>query len=102
MEEIPDACTLPTAERPVRVAEFDAFFESVQRVTRPRPTRLDLLVPRAAEATARRLAERESACCSFFTFEFADLEADVEMRISVPPAHVEVLDALQARAHAVG
>jgi hypothetical protein len=48
VEEIPDACTLPTAERPVRVAEFDAFFESVHKVTRPQPTRLDLLVPRDA------------------------------------------------------
>jgi hypothetical protein len=65
----PDACTLPTAERPLRVAEFDDIFASVVRAERPDPTRLDLVVPRAVEAAARDLARRESDCCSFFTIE---------------------------------
>jgi hypothetical protein len=64
----PDACTLPTAERP-RVAEFDDIFTSVVRAERQDPTRLDPEVPRAVEAAARDLARRESDCCSFFTFE---------------------------------
>ncbi len=86
----------------MRVAEFDAFFESVRRVERPQPTRLELTVPCHAEATARGLAERESACCSFFTFEFADAGSDLVMRISVPPAHIEVIDALEARIQKIG
>jgi hypothetical protein len=93
----PAACTLPTAERPLRLIDFDRFLASVQRFDRPRPTRLDLTIPRAAETAGRRLAERESACCSFFTFEFEPAAQDVMIRIGVPADQVEVLDALQAR-----
>ena len=35
----PDACTLPTVERPLRVAEFDDLFTAVRRSERPQPTR---------------------------------------------------------------
>ncbi|MDT5372189.1 MAG: hypothetical protein QOC62_6620 [Mycobacterium sp.] len=93
----PDACTLPTAQRPLRVAAFDDLFTAVRRSQRPQPTRLDLVLPRAVEAAGRDLARRESECCSFFTFEFESLGDDVVMHIAVPPEHVEVLDALQAR-----
>jgi hypothetical protein len=94
----PDACTLPTSERPLRVAEFEEFFAAVLQSTRPQPTRLDLVVPRAAETTGRDLADRESECCSFFTFEFEPTGDDVVMHISVPPNQVDVLDALEAHA----
>jgi len=97
----PDACTLPTAQRPLRVAEFDDVFTAARRSQRPAPTRLDLVLPRAVESAARDLARRESECCSFFTFEFEslgdDLGDDVVMHIAVPPEHVGVLDALEAR-----
>jgi hypothetical protein len=93
----PDACTLPTPERPVRVAEFDDLFSHALRAQRPEPTRLDLVIPREAQATARELARRESECCSFFTFEFAQADDNVVMRISVPPQQVDVLDAIEAR-----
>jgi hypothetical protein len=93
----PDACTLPTAQRPLRVAAFDDLFTAVRRWQRPQPTRLDLVLPRAVEAAGRDLARRESECCSFFTFEFESVGDDVVMHIAVPPEHVGVLDALQAR-----
>jgi hypothetical protein len=93
----PDACTLPTTERPLRVAEFDDLFTAVLRSTRPEPTRLDLVVPRGLEAAGRDLARRETECCSFFTFGFESAGDEVVMHIGVPPEHVEVLDALQAR-----
>jgi hypothetical protein len=93
----PDACTLPTAQRPLRVAEFDDVFTAVRRSQRPQPTRLDLVLPRAVESAGRDLARRESECCSFFTFEFESRGDDVVMHIGVAPEHVEVLDALQAR-----
>ena len=94
----PDACTLPTAERPLRVAEFDDLFTFVVRAERREPQRLDLVLRRDIEATARDLARRESECCSFFTFAFESADDGVVMHIAVPPEHVEVLDALEARA----
>jgi hypothetical protein len=93
----PDACTLPITERPLRVAEFDELFTALRRSERPEPTRLDLVLPRDVEAAGRDLVRRESECCSFFTFEFEPAGDDVVMHIGVPPEHVEVLDALQAR-----
>jgi len=96
----PDACTLPMAERPLRIAEFDDLFTFVVRAERRAPTLLDLALPRNVEVTARDLARRESECCSFFTFEFESVGDDVVMRIGVPPERAEVLDALEARAAA--
>ena len=96
----PDACTLPTTERPLRVAEFDDLFTFLVRAERREPKRLDLVLRRIVEAPARDLARRESECCSFFTFEFEAVGEDLVMRIGVPPEHVAVLDALEARATA--
>ncbi|NNH71654.1 hypothetical protein HLB23_17595 [Nocardia uniformis] len=92
----PDACTLPTAQQPTRVAEFDALLsESVRAHTRPNRTRLELRLAADAVPAARDLAQRESECCEFFTFEF-DADGTV-MGITVPPGHIDILDALQAR-----
>lgn len=93
----PDACTLPTAERPLRVAEFDDLFTFVVRAERRGPQRLDLVLRSIVEGPARDLSRRESECCSFFTLEFESIGDGLLMRIGVPPQHVEVLDALQAR-----
>ncbi|MCU1639849.1 MAG: hypothetical protein JWN03_124 [Nocardia sp.] len=93
---VPDSCTLPTAEQPFRVAEFATFFaESVQAATRTAPTRLDLALAAGADSTARDLAARESGCCSFFTFAFTEDGSETVMRIDVPTAYVEVLDAFE-------
>jgi hypothetical protein len=94
---VPDACTLPTSERPLRVAEFDELFAFVSHAERRGPQLLDLVLPRDVGTDARNLADRESECCSFFTFEFEQGGDEVVMHISVPPAHVEVLDAIEAR-----
>lgn len=92
---VPDACRLPSAERPLRVAEFSGLFAVVIDTQRCDPTRLDLVIPRDIEAAARDLARRESECCAFFTFEFDGAGDDVVMRIEVPVAHTEVLDAIE-------
>jgi hypothetical protein len=101
-----DACTLPTAERPLRKAEFDAVFAAAHgRGQRLSATRLRLSVAGGSdlEATIRDLAARETACCSFFTFTVGAPEAGrVRLDIEVPPAHIEVLDAIAARIDAVG
>lgn len=94
----PEACTLPTADRPLRIAEFDDLFTFVVRAERRAATLLDLVLRRIVEDVARDLARRESQCCEFFTFHFEAAGDDVVMHIGVPPRHVDVLDALEARA----
>ncbi|MBU3065909.1 hypothetical protein KO481_30860 [Nocardia sp. NEAU-G5] len=100
---VPDSCTLPTAAQPMRVAEFDRFFaDAVQRTDRTDRTRLELLIDADAEPLGRDLAERETSCCSFFTFTFEPAGAGaVRMRIDVPAVHVDVLDALESHVGAV-
>jgi hypothetical protein len=93
----PEACTLPTTERPLRAAEFDDLFTAVQRSERRGPTRLDLVLLRDVEVAARDLARRESNCCAFFTFDFEPADNGVVMHIAVASGHVDVLDALEAR-----
>jgi hypothetical protein len=101
----PSACTLPTAERPVRVAEFDEVFAGALLAQRRLgPTRLRWLLDPAVEAAARDLATRESACCSFFTFTFVAPDAGsgegLVVEVEVPAGQVEVLSALAGRAAA--
>ena len=99
---VPSACTLPTVERPLRLAEFDEFFAGdVRAVHRVSATRLTLIVASASEQTGRALAARESECCSFFTFGFTVLGETVEMVIEVPEPQVRVLDALADRVGAI-
>lgn len=99
---VSDACTLPTAERPLRVAEFDELFATaVLGQRRLSATRLRWLLDPAAEPSARELIGREAACCSFFTFTFAPAEGGVQLDVEVPAAHVAALDALADRAAGV-
>lgn len=96
----PDACTLPTAEQPFRIAEFDDLFATAVRdVTRDGPITLRLTLDEAAEARARDLAARETECCSFFEFDFGPAAGGVlPVTVTVPPAHSGVLDAFAERA----
>ncbi|MET7334731.1 hypothetical protein [Nonomuraea sp. NPDC005650] len=99
----PSACTLPTAERPLRVAEFDALFaDAVHTAVRPERTRLRLGLGFSPDHAARaaELAARENCCCSFFTFTLTIADGTLALEVAVPPEHVDVLDALQARASA--
>jgi hypothetical protein len=61
------------------------------------PTRLDLWLAASAEPNGRELVARESACCSFFVFTFDTTGVGPVLHIDVPVAHVDVLDALEAR-----
>ncbi|MED7930697.1 hypothetical protein SMD20_41175 [Nonomuraea sp. LP-02] len=97
----PSACTLPTVERPLRVAEFDALFaETVRAVRRPGRERLRLELAPSPDNAARaaELAARENGCCSFFTFVLTVADGGLALEVVVPPEHVEVLDALAERA----
>jgi hypothetical protein len=98
---VPEACTLPTVERPLRLAEFDDLFTTALRAQqRQSATTLSWDLDPAAEATARDLTERESSCCSFFVFTFHPGDAKLRLDVAVPAAHAEVLDALAERAAA--
>ncbi|WP_433755158.1 hypothetical protein [Nocardia sp. CA-135398] len=93
---VPDACTLPTAEQPLRMAEFtDLFAAALHRIERIAPTRVRLELAATHETTARDLAARESSCCGFFDFSFIAAGQDViAMDIEVPASRIAVLDAL--------
>ncbi|MEH0821448.1 MULTISPECIES: hypothetical protein [unclassified Micromonospora] len=99
---VPDACTLPTADRPLRLTEFDRFFgDAVRGVDRLSPQHLRLRLDGAARVAeeARELTDREASCCSFFAFHLFRPDPDsLTLDVRVPMAHVDVLDALAARA----
>lgn len=97
---VPEACTLSTVERPVRVAEFDALLGgSVRRAARRDAGRLRLELDPSPDvaATAANLAARETACCSFFTFTLTASGGALRLDVAVPEAHTDVLDALARR-----
>jgi hypothetical protein len=96
---VPEACTLPTVERPLRLAEFDHLFATAllgqQRIA---PTRLRWRLDPAAQQSARDLTARESSCCSFFAFTFSGTGDELRLDVDVPAEQVAVLDALAGRA----
>jgi hypothetical protein len=102
--DVPDACTLPTAERPLRLAEFDDLFATALRRVDPvsaTHARMHLTGPAGLAARVRDLAARETECCSFFTFTTTgepatDGEA-VVLDIEVPAAYAGVLTSLSRR-----
>lgn len=92
---------MPTAERPLRTAEFDAVFaDAVRRVDRPAATRLTLELEPTAEVAARvaDLAVRETGCCALFTFALTATAGALRLDVTVAPEQVTVLDALARRA----
>jgi hypothetical protein len=103
IDDIHAECLLPLEQRQGREAEFDALFDAAGRNwSRPAATRLRLALDAAVEAWARDLAERETACCAFFTFAFTRRSTDtVQLDVSVPPSHTAVLDALAERAEKI-
>jgi hypothetical protein len=98
---VPQGCTLPSVEQPLRIAEFDALFaSSLRELQRLAPTRLRLLLDQRAGKVARELTARESECCSFFVFTVTPARDELLVDVEVPAAHVAVLDALAVRAAA--
>lgn len=105
-----DACSLPTAERPMRLAEFDALFAAaLEGLERAEPgwLRLRLAAGEDTEARVRDLVARESECCSFFDFalrrgdgQTGDTELGLVLDVRVPPSRIEVLDGLAQQARA--
>jgi hypothetical protein len=100
---VPEECTLPETERPLRLAEFDTLFAAALRgQERLSPTWLRWRLDPAAEQAARDLTRREAGCCSFFSFTFTAADGAVQLDVTVPQAQAGVLDALADRAAARG
>ena len=99
MDEISQFCTLPTAERPFRVAEFDQLFaDHLRRAERVDPQTLDLTLDPESLATVEDLTARETECCSFFTFTFTSEDDGLRVDVTVPDAYVDILDVFVDRA----
>jgi hypothetical protein len=102
---VPNACTLPAAEQPARLAEFDGLFAAALRqIDQVSAThaRLHLTGPDGLAARVRELTARETRCCSFFAFTTDPQPAtdgeSVVLDIEVPAAHADVLASLLSRA----
>lgn len=104
IEWVPPGCTLPTGEQPLRVAEFDELFGAALRgIDRPDPAHVTLTFDEGpgVETTVRDLIAREAQCCSFFTFAVTVGDDRLRVEVGVPSTHLDVLDALAARAAGV-
>ncbi|SDU67099.1 thioredoxin family protein [Amycolatopsis keratiniphila] len=98
-----EACTLPSAEQPMRLAEFDELFAvSLLGVRREESDWLRLRLHGGAEveSRARDLAVREAECCSFFGFTVGRDGDQVVVDVRVPADKEVVLDGLAAQAEA--
>ena len=101
-----DACTLPTVEQPLRLAEFDALFAGRMtsiEASRDQRARMVFEGLVGLQAMVQDLADRESQCCSFFAFTVASVAGDhgseaVTLDVEVPVSRAHVLAALVARA----
>lgn len=117
------ACTLPVVDRPLRVAEFDDLFaQHLVRVERLGPTRLRMALEADSPApiegsrdgvplaeSVRDLTDRETRCCSFFTFTLTPLDGQQDppaapgliLDITVAADRIDVLESVAGRADAV-
>ena len=95
-----DACTLPSAERPLRTAEFKKLFADHLADTAWVADRLRLSLTGGAGLRERvaDLTARESVCCSFFDFALSGSDDRVVLEVGVRPERREILDALAALA----
>ena len=95
-----DACTLPTAEQPLRAAEFQALLSRPGTVVEhPSPTAatFHLEPDDGLRDRTRDLVARESGCCSFFAFTVTEQSSGgVDLRVEVPPERADVLAGLVA------
>jgi hypothetical protein len=99
----PADCTLPSAERPLRAAEFsDLFAGAVLSAERPEAGLLRLRLRRDRHVAGRvaELAAAETECCSFFTFTLTVGGDSLLLDISVPAGRAGVLDGLARQAAA--
>ena len=97
---MPGACTLPTAERPLRVAEFEELFATALRgQQRLSPTRRPWRLDPAAEQAARDLTVRRANAARSFPLRLPGQTAGCTSRGRARSV-ADVLDALADQAAA--
>jgi len=100
LDLVPDACTLPTAERPLRLAEFDRLFPYASAAVErrgPQTARISFPPQPEIAAQAADLVVRETRCCSFFTFALTATGGALHLEITVPEGHTSVLESVVGR-----
>jgi hypothetical protein len=99
---VPDACTLPPRDQPLRVAEWDALFSQSARQVRRMPDRAVFVLDRtsASAASVADLADRESQCCSFLTFALSFGSDSLQLEVSSAD-RPDVVTALAQRAESL-
>lgn len=100
-----EACTLPTAEQPLRLSEFDDLFsDALHAVERHSPTwlRLRLSDGEGVEDRARSLTAREADCCDFFDLSIHRAAHETVLDVRVPTSRAVVLDGLAEQATTAG
>lgn len=105
LDWVPESCTLPTIEQPVRTAEFDDLFrDAVVRVEQQSESvlMLELMATPENGARAARLAAHETDCCSLFTFALTISHGSMNLIITTPHGQEHILAALGERARAHG
>lgn len=94
----PKACTLPSADRPLRLAEFASLFANhlLEAAWLDDRTAVFLLVgDHDLPMLVRDLAARETECCSFFAFDVQEADhGQVALRVQVPRRQRPVLRAM--------
>ena len=100
LAQVPDACTLPAPEQPLRLAEFDRLFASASTpVERRGPQTVRIGLPARPEiaAQAADLVVRETRCCSFFTFSLTATGGALHLEVTVPESQTSVLESVVGR-----
>ena len=94
--KIPISCTLQVNDARSQLGEWrEVFRRIVNGSERVSPNRLELgLLPETDIGSVISLAQREVACCAFFSFAI-EIEADrLVLAVEVPNDAVEILDQL--------
>jgi hypothetical protein len=99
LAQVPEACTLPTVEQPLRVAELDRLFAVANAAEWLGPMQARIGLPSSPQiaAEAADLVVRETRCCPFFTFSLAASAGQLHLDVAVPERQVPVLEALVGR-----
>jgi hypothetical protein len=97
---VPIACSLEQSDAASRLGEWQELLRLVVgRSERVSPNRLELsLIPASDIVSAIGLAQREAACCPFFTFTLEIAAEHLVLVVEVPNDAVEILDQLVAEA----
>jgi hypothetical protein len=93
--KVPISCSLEPTEAKSQLDEWKQLRRVLDQVERVSPRRLRLiLLPDADVASVVALAQKEKACCPFFTFTIEIAADHLVFVVEVPADAIEILDNL--------